>query len=151
MTAGSGDEDDRIYKEVVKDLTERIISGDLPPGQRMPSEKALSKEYGVSISVITQALSRLELLCYVWRPPLGKYVWLSIPKRGMSTSSAMKRFLGGDAGIVQTMFDEHAHMLAEKQREWLRSQGYDLTCVCGGCSACLARDYIDLIDPEVNP
>lgn len=43
---------------------------------------------------------------------------------------------------------KHAHELAERQRAWLRSQGYDTDCACEGCSACLAREYIDLIDPE---
>jgi hypothetical protein len=50
-------------------------------------------------------------------------------------------------------FDFHrrevAHELAEKQRDWLRSEGYDLDCVCTVCSACLAKEYIGLIDPEV--
>lgn len=40
---------------------------------------------------------------------------------------------------------------AEKQRAHLRHQGYDLTCVCEGCTACLAREYIDLIDPQERP
>lgn len=40
---------------------------------------------------------------------------------------------------------------AEQQRAHLRSQGYDLDCVCEGCTACLAREYIDLIDPPSTP
>ncbi|MFH9977918.1 hypothetical protein ACH4ND_01395 [Streptomyces sp. NPDC017179] len=39
---------------------------------------------------------------------------------------------------------------AEQQRAFLRHQGYDLDCVCDSCSACLATEYIDLIDPEVK-
>lgn len=46
----------------------------------------------------------------------------------------------------QIVFDVIAHELAEQQRKYLRSQGYGLECVCDGCSACIARDYIDLID-----
>lgn len=49
----------------------------------------------------------------------------------------------------------HAHELAEKQRAKLIADGYgpldeddDGICPCGGCSWCLAQDYIDLIDPE---
>jgi len=57
---------------------------------------------------------------------------------------------------VAQLVDDHqsaikdvlAHRLAEQQRDHLRSQGYDLTCVCGDCSCCIAREYIDLIDPE---
>lgn len=49
-----------------------------------------------------------------------------------------------------TLVDAFAHGLAEKQRQHLRGQGYDTDCACGGCSACLATEYIDLIDPEVS-
>jgi len=47
--------------------------------------------------------------------------------------------------------DVLAHRLAEQQRDHLRSQGYDLGCVCGSCSSCIAREYIDIIDPEAQP
>ncbi|MGY1498576.1 hypothetical protein ACW4TU_18585 [Streptomyces sp. QTS52] len=47
--------------------------------------------------------------------------------------------------------DVLAHRLAEQQRDHLRSHGYDLDCVCGGCTCCLAKEFIDLIDPEARP
>lgn len=46
--------------------------------------------------------------------------------------------------------DVLAHRLAEQQRDHLRSHGYDLDCVCGGCTCCLAKEFIDLIDPEAQ-
>lgn len=49
---------------------------------------------------------------------------------------------------ANALIDDFAHALAEKQREWLRSQGYDTTCVCGGCDYCRTTKYIDLIDPK---
>lgn len=48
------------------------------------------------------------------------------------------------------LLDAYAHELAEQQRAWFRREGYGLDCVCKFCTVCLARDYIDLIDPEVN-
>ncbi|GHF07950.1 hypothetical protein GCM10014715_74820 [Streptomyces spiralis] len=57
----------------------------------------------------------------------------------------------GSRQHADRILDRHAHELAEQQRAHLLQQGYDLDCVCGGCSACLARDYIDLIDPEAQP
>lgn len=51
---------------------------------------------------------------------------------------------------VQSVLDVHAHELAEKQRAWLIREGYgpseetgDGDCPCGGCSWCLAQDFID--------
>ncbi|WP_037616372.1 hypothetical protein [Streptomyces aureus] len=51
---------------------------------------------------------------------------------------------------AEANLDAYAHELAEQQREHLRQDGYEPDCVCEGCSACLARDYIDLIDPKVQ-
>lgn len=50
--------------------------------------------------------------------------------------------------LVQQALDEHARELAEKQRQRLADEGYELGCVCGGCSCCLATEFIDLIDPK---
>lgn len=51
---------------------------------------------------------------------------------------------------AEELYEIVAHALAEEQREYLRNQGYDTTCVCGSCSACLSAEYIDLIDPKVD-
>lgn len=45
---------------------------------------------------------------------------------------------------------KHTRELTAMQRQHLANQGYDTTCVCGGCSACLARDYIDVLDQYGN-
>lgn len=49
---------------------------------------------------------------------------------------------------TRQLLDGYAHELAERQRQALRDAGYDLSCVCGGCTACLAGEYIDLTDPS---
>lgn len=56
----------------------------------------------------------------------------------------------GSREHADRILNRHAHELAEQQREWLRSQGYDFDCVCGGCTCCIAREYIDLIDPAMR-
>lgn len=49
--------------------------------------------------------------------------------------------------VANALVDGFAHGLAEQQRYELLSDGYTPRCVCGGCSWCLAQDYINLIDP----
>jgi hypothetical protein len=70
---------------------------------------------------------------------------------GMTAEETMVAFLdrnGWDGRvIVRKLLNDHAHRLAEKQREWLVFQGYKGNCPCDSCSACLARDYINLTDP----
>lgn len=58
---------------------------------------------------------------------------------------------------ANALIDDFAHALAEKQRAKLIFDGYgpldeddDGICPCGGCSWCLAQDYIDLIDPKAQ-
>src|SRR5438105_7720627 len=49
---------DRVA-EVVRHLEQRILSGQLAAGDRVPSERELSAEMGVSRSVVREALGRL--------------------------------------------------------------------------------------------
>lgn len=45
---------------VVSGLKDRILTGDLPPGARLPSENELIEEYGVSRTVVREAVTRLR-------------------------------------------------------------------------------------------
>lgn len=49
-----------LSQKVVEGLTERIRSGDLKPGEKVPTEPALMQEFGVSRSVVREAVSRLQ-------------------------------------------------------------------------------------------
>jgi GntR family transcriptional regulator len=48
------------YHQLARALSQRIERGDWPPGQKMPTEIQLSKEYQVSRSTVRQALTALE-------------------------------------------------------------------------------------------
>lgn len=47
----------KLYEEVAGKLQEEIRTGTYQPGDRLPSERILSQEYGVSRSVIRRSLS----------------------------------------------------------------------------------------------
>jgi GntR family transcriptional regulator len=47
------------HREVREAIAARIVSGDLAPGDRLPSERALQNEFGCARSVIRQALAAL--------------------------------------------------------------------------------------------
>ncbi|MFO1325977.1 MAG: FCD domain-containing protein [Rubrivivax sp.] len=49
-----------LSQRVVDGVTERIRSGALRPGERVPPEPALMREFGVSRSVVREAVSRLQ-------------------------------------------------------------------------------------------
>jgi GntR family transcriptional regulator len=54
-----------LYQQIVDSLLEQIQTGDLEPGARLPSEHALSKQYGVGRNTIRHALSDLAAEGYV--------------------------------------------------------------------------------------
>ena len=48
------------YRRIAAELKERITSGDLAPGDALPSEAAIVRKYDVSRGTARQALSELE-------------------------------------------------------------------------------------------
>ncbi len=49
-----------LSQRVVDGVTQRIRAGELKPGNRVPTEPALMREFGVSRSVVREAVSRLQ-------------------------------------------------------------------------------------------
>src|SRR5688500_20171323 len=47
-------------QHVVAGLKDKILSGDLAPGTKLPSEAELVEEYAVSRTVVREAVSRLQ-------------------------------------------------------------------------------------------
>lgn len=63
------------YRQVANHLRARIRAGELVPGQRLPSERALAEEYTVALGTMRKAIGILEqegLL--VVTPNLGVFV-----------------------------------------------------------------------------
>lgn len=59
-SAGTDDNPPAQYRRIAADLRERITSGELSPGDALPSEAALVRQYSVSRGTARQALSELE-------------------------------------------------------------------------------------------
>lgn len=51
----------RLYRQVADDLETRILDGEFQIGQRLPTERDLAKEYGVSRTCVREALLALEI------------------------------------------------------------------------------------------
>lgn len=50
----------RLFEEVCGRIRERIASGDLKPGDKLPAERDLAQQFGVSRTVLREALRSLE-------------------------------------------------------------------------------------------
>lgn len=65
----------RSYEQVVEQIRERIRDGTLGPGQRLPTERELGESFGVSRSVVREALKVLSATGWVeTRQGSGTYV-----------------------------------------------------------------------------
>lgn len=49
----------RLYEKIVEQIEERITSGDLKPGDKLPPERELTKQFGVSRTAVREAMKAL--------------------------------------------------------------------------------------------
>lgn len=50
-----------LFQEVVRQIEQRVLSGDLEPGEMLPPERIMAEQFGVSRTVIREAVKALEL------------------------------------------------------------------------------------------
>ncbi|GAA3666969.1 GntR family transcriptional regulator [Microbacterium marinilacus] len=66
---------DRAYGRIAADITDQILSGTLPEGQRAPSASELASAYGVSVTTAQKGIDLLRTRAMVLtRPGRGTYV-----------------------------------------------------------------------------
>ncbi|MDB5056894.1 MAG: transcriptional regulator, GntR family [Chloroflexi bacterium] len=70
----------RVYSLVVEQIRALIDSGQLKPGDKLPNERSLAEQLGISRSSVREALSALEVLGVIHsRQGLGNYVANNAP------------------------------------------------------------------------
>ncbi|MEH6490997.1 aminotransferase-like domain-containing protein [Halopseudomonas sp.] len=71
-----------LYENISEQLSSHIRNGSYRPGERLPSVRALSKLFGVSINTVIQSLRKLELDGYVEiRERSGAFVCDALPTK----------------------------------------------------------------------
>ena len=78
-----------LHQQVADLLRADIASGQLPPGQMLPSEHELSAIYGVSRQTVRQALDALSLAGLVCKHPSKGTVVRQVPPGNPATSEAV--------------------------------------------------------------
>lgn len=93
MGGSHGGEADRLYERVARDLEQAIEFGRYRSGSRLPSERDLSEQYGVSRPVIREALIALEVQGLLQRgQDTGIYVKAKTSTAHLSQASAASPF-----------------------------------------------------------
>ncbi|GAA0422289.1 GntR family transcriptional regulator [Actinoplanes capillaceus] len=78
---------DAPYRRIVADIRDRIEAGVLRPGDRVPSARAITREWGVAIATATKAHAALrEEGLTVARPGVGTVVAGPVPPRDTDLS-----------------------------------------------------------------
>lgn len=64
-----------IYLQVIDDIKKRLVTGKIQPGEKLPSTRTLSEEYGINANTAARIYKEMETmgLCYTKRG-LGTYV-----------------------------------------------------------------------------
>lgn len=109
----------RIADQIVDDLRERILSGELPNGSRLPAERELAEQYGVSGSTIREAVRVLSTVGLVSvRHGAGSFVTAeSDTMIGMSIASVVRLEGVGAAEVLGLLgaLNRHAAQLAAEK------------------------------------
>ncbi len=81
-----------LTDEIADVLRERVSSGDLSPGDRLPSEQQLAESFEVSRTVIREAMSRLKFEGLIdTRQGLGAFVAENITSARLDTEDISKK------------------------------------------------------------
>ncbi|BDG60205.1 FadR/GntR family transcriptional regulator [Caldinitratiruptor microaerophilus] len=104
----------RTYEEVVERLLEAVRSGELRPGDRLPSERDLAGTFGVSRPVLRQALTVLERAGVVEiRPGSGAFVRPGTPA---AKGRALELMLLPDGYTLYDLLEARRALEAEAAR-----------------------------------
>jgi GntR family transcriptional repressor for pyruvate dehydrogenase complex len=98
----------RIYEEVVEMIVQRIRSGALTVGQKLPPERILAEEMGVSRTSLREALRSLESMGYIYSVTGGgNYVNSVSIENVLSPLSAM---VAQDHKLAADIIDVRLHL-----------------------------------------
>ena len=78
-----------LFQMVAQQIQDKVLMGDLSPGDMLPSERVLSQQFGVSRTVVREALKALELRGLL-EIQQGRGAMVTAPKVSSVTNSMMR-------------------------------------------------------------
>lgn len=127
----------KLYQKVAADIAEKVENGTYGPGQRLPGERDLAEEYGVSRPTIREAMIALEIRGLVEaRHGSGLYVTLASPAETPALELDIGAFELMEARILfesetaalaaTTISDEAVEEIAQAVRDMDREESGDM-------------------------
>ena len=92
---------ERLTDKLAALLMERIESGDIAPDERLPTEQSMSEQFGVSRTVVREAVSRLKSIGLLTsRQGAGVFV---APRHQARALAFDPKVMGSMAGVLQVV------------------------------------------------
>lgn len=82
-----------IYEKIIEEIKTMVISGELKPGDRLPSERAMTEMFGISRMSLREALKALSVLGLLEAQPGEGYFVSKDYDRGLSSLNLMSFYL----------------------------------------------------------
>ena len=95
-----------IYLQIIKRIRQKIVSGEWPPGDRVPTVRDMAIEFGVNPNTMQRSLSELERDGLVY------------------SDRTVGRFITKDASIIDAARDSMAREVAEEFCRQMAGMGY---------------------------
>ena len=114
-----------IFKQIVDEVSRKIRAGELPPGEKLPSVRALAAELTINVNTIAKAYTELTGLGLIKaRKGLGLFV--SEPRQQYSSEEQNKRLVAAaDAFVADVMLlDFSEEEFREAVRDALKRAGH---------------------------
>lgn len=107
-----------ITQAVIDRIVSMVATGELKPGQRLPTQQALADDFGVGLSTLREAIQALSLMGLVeTRQGSGTYIQEELA--GLASRQIEIAMLNGPKGIEQLM---EARLIVEGELNALAAQ-----------------------------
>lgn len=95
------------YRQFADALAEYLTGGDVPPGSKLPNDRALAAKYGIAVVTMSKALGVLAKRGILERRiGAGTFVSLQTPKNGYRIGLVCHETISLDQGFVSALWDE---------------------------------------------
>jgi GntR family transcriptional regulator len=97
---------EKTFTRITDHYRRQILTGILPPGTKLPSNKELAATWGVAVETVRRALSQLQVEKLIRTSPRGTFVADEAPAaaspadRLSAVQSTMRNFMEGETSIV---------------------------------------------------
>lgn len=107
-----------LAHDIVAELTQRILLGQLAPGEKLPSESAIVREHGVSRTVVREAISKLQAAGLVeTRHGIGTFVLERDQRQGIHLSRDTAASVRGIIELRMGLETQAAALAARRRTE----------------------------------